>query len=199
VLQEREFERVGGNQPIRTNARVVAATNRDLDAAIAAGTFRSDLFYRLSVFPIEIPPLRERREDIPLLVEYYIARFARKAGKRIHGISKKTLDLLLSYPWPGNIRELQNVVERSVVVCETETFSVDESWLSRQPHSPEPKAHLALGKLAVQEREIIEGALRESRGRVSGPSGAATKLGIPGSTLESKIKSLRINKNRFRA
>ena len=199
VLQEREFERVGGNQPIRTNARVVAATNRDLDAAIAAGTFRSDLFYRLNVFPIEIPPLRERREDIRLLVEYYIARFARKAGKRIHGISKKTLDLLLSYPWPGNIRELQNVVERSVVVCETETFSVDESWLSRQPRSPEPKAHLDLGKLAVQEREIIEVALRESRGRVSGPSGAASKLGIPGSTLESKIKSLRINKNRFRA
>src|SRR6267142_2725661 len=198
VLQEREFERVGGNQTIRTNARVVAATNRDLDAAIAAGTFRTDLFYRLNVFPIEIPPLRERREDIPLLVEYYIARFARKAGKRIRGISKKTLDLLLSYPWPGNIRELQNVVERSVVVCETETFSVDESWLSRQPHSPQPEAHLDLGKLVVQEREIIEVALRESCGRVHGPSGAATKLGIPGSTLESKIKSLRINKNRFK-
>jgi PAS domain S-box-containing protein len=198
VLQEREFERVGGNQPIRTNARVVAATNRDLDAAIAAGTFRRDLFYRLNVFPIEIPPLRERREDIPLLVEYYIARFARKAGKRIRGISKNTLDLLLSYPWPGNIRELQNVVERSVVVCETETFSVDESWLSRQPQSPQPEAHLDLGKLVVQEREIIEVALRESRGRVHGPSGAATKLGIPGSTLESKIKSLRINKNRFK-
>jgi DNA-binding NtrC family response regulator len=199
VLQEREFERVGGNQPIRTNARVVAATNRDLDAAIAGGTFRRDLFYRLNVFPIEIPPLRERREDIPLLVEYYIARFARKAGKRIRGISKTTLDLLLSYPWPGNIRELQNVVERSVVVCETETFSVDESWLSRQPHSPQPEAHLDLSKLVVQEREIIEVALRESRGRVHGPSGAATKLGIPGSTLESKIKSLRINKNRFKA
>jgi len=198
VLQEREFERVGGNQTIRTNARVVAATNRDLDAAIAAGTFRRDLFYRLNVFPIEIPPLRERREDIPLLVEYYIARFARKAGKRIRGISKTTLDLLLSYPWPGNIRELQNVVERSVVVCETETFSVDESWLSRQPHSPQPEAHLDLGKLVVQERDIIEVALRESRGRVHGPSGAATKLGIPGSTLESKIKSLRINKNRFK-
>ncbi len=150
------------------------------------------------MFPIEIPPLRERREDIPLLVEYYIARFARKAGKRIRGISKTTLDLLLSYPWPGNIRELQNVVERSVVVCETETFSVDESWLSRQPHSPQPEAHLDLGKLVVQERDIIEVALRESRGRVHGPSGAATKLGIPGSTLESKIKSLRINKNRFK-
>jgi formate hydrogenlyase transcriptional activator len=198
VLQEREFERVGGNQPIRTNARVVAATNRDLDAAIAAGTFRSDLFYRLNVFPIEIPALRERKEDIPLLVEYYIARFARKAGKRIRGISKKTLDLLLSYPWPGNIRELQNVVERSVVVCETETFSVDESWLSRQPRAPQPTAHLDLAQLAVREREIIEAALRESGGRVSGPSGAATKLGIPDSTLDSKIKALGISKNRFK-
>jgi formate hydrogenlyase transcriptional activator len=198
VLQERQFERVGGNQPIRANARVVAATNRDLDAAIAAGTFRSDLFYRLNVFPIEIPPLRERKEDIPLLVEYYIARFARKAGKSIHGISKKTLDLLLSYPWPGNIRELQNVVERSVVVCESETFSVDESWLSRQPRAPQSTAHLDLAQLAVREREIIEAALRESGGRVSGPFGAATKLGIPGSTLDSKLKALSINKNRFK-
>jgi PAS domain S-box-containing protein len=198
VLQEREFERVGGNQPIRTNARVVAATNRDLDAAIAVGTFRRDLFYRLNVFPIEIPPLRERKEDIPLLVEYYIARFARKAGKRIRGISKTTLDLLLSYPWPGNIRELQNVVERSVVVCETETFSVDESWLSRQPRAPQPTAHLDLAQLAVREREIIEAALRESGGRVSGTSGAATKLGIPDSTLDSKIKALGISKNRFK-
>src|SRR6516165_2539655 len=184
VLQEREFERVGGNQPIRANARVVAATNRDLEAAIAVGTFRSDLFYRLNVFPIEIPPLRERKEDIPLLVEYLIARFARKAGKRIRGISKNTLDLLLSYPWPGNIRELQNVVERSVVVCETETFSVDESWLSRQPRAPQPTANLDLAQLAVREREIIEAALRESGGRVSGRFGAATKLGIPGSTLD---------------
>jgi transcriptional regulator with GAF, ATPase, and Fis domain len=198
VLQEREFERVGGNQPIRANARVVAATNRDLEGAIAAGTFRSDLFYRLNVFPIEVPPLRERKEDIPLLVEYFIARFARKAGKRIRGISKQTLELLLSYPWPGNIRELQNVVERSVVVCETENFSVDESWLSRRPRAAQPTARLDLSQLAVQEKELIEGALRESGGRVSGPAGAATRLGIPGSTLESKIKSLNINKNRFK-
>src|SRR6516165_2660107 len=199
VLQEREFERVGGSQRIRSNARVVAATNRDLDAAIAAGTFRSDLFYRLNVFPIEAPPLRERKEDIPLLVEYFIARFARKAGKTIRGISKNTLDLLMSYPWPGNIRELQNVVERSVIVCEAETFSVDESWLSRQAHRSQPTPDLDLAQLAVHEKEIIEAALRESGGRVAGPSGAATKLGIPGSTLESKIKSLRINKNRFKA
>jgi transcriptional regulator with PAS, ATPase and Fis domain len=199
VLQEREFERVGGNQPIRVDVRVIAATNRDLGAAIAAGTFRSDLFYRLNVFPIEIPPLRERREDIPLLVEYFIGHFARKAGKSFRGINKKTLDLLLAYPWPGNIRELQNVVERSVIVCETENFSVDESWLSRQPVANGPKSQLQLStKLAAQEKEMIEAALRESGGRVSGPSGAAAKLGIHRSTLESKIASLKINKYRFK-
>jgi PAS domain S-box-containing protein len=198
VLQEREFERVGGNQHIRANVRVIAATNRDLEAAIAAGTFRSDLFYRLSVFPIEIPPLRERKEDIPLLVEYFIAHFARKAGKNFRGINKKTLNLLLSYPWPGNIRELQNVVERSVVVCDTENFSVDESWLSRQPAS-NPKNSFELSEaLSAQEKQMIEAALRESGGRVSGPSGAAAKLGIHRSTLESKIASLKIDKYRFK-
>jgi formate hydrogenlyase transcriptional activator len=200
VLQEREFQRVGGNQSIRSNARVIAATNRDLEAAIAEGTFRSDLFYRLNVFPIEIPPLRERREDIPLLVEYFIDRFARKAGKSIRGINKKTLDLLVSYPWPGNIRELQNVVERSVIVGETENFFVDESWLSRKPLADGPKSQLELSqKLAAQEKKIIEAALRESGGRVSGPSGAAAKLGLHRSTLESKISSLKINKYRFKA
>ena len=199
VLQEREFQRVGGNQSIRANARVIAATNRDLEAAIAEGTFRSDLFYRLNVFPIEIPPLRERKEDIPLLVEYFIDRFARKAGKSIRGMNKKTLNLFLSYPWPGNIRELQNVVERSVIVCETETFSVDESWLSRKPLASEPKSQSELSqKLATQEKEMIEAALRESGGRVSGPSGAAAKLGLHRSTLESKIASLKINKYRFK-
>ncbi len=199
VLQEREFERVGGNQPIRANVRVIAATNRDLETAIAAGTFRGDLFYRLNVFPIEIPPLRERREDIPLLVEYFIGHFARKAGKSFSGINKKTLDLLLSYPWPGNIRELQNVVERSVIVCETENFSVDERWLSRQSLPAEPKGTLELPHaLAAQEKKMIEAALRESAGRVSGPSGAAAKLGVHRSTLESKITSLKINKYRFK-
>ena len=199
VLQEHEFQRVGGNQPIRANVRVIAATNRDLEAAIAASTFRGDLFYRLNVFPIEIPPLRERREDIPLLVEYFIAHFARKAGKSFRGINKKTLDLLLSYTWPGNIRELQNVVERSVIVCETENFSVDESWLSQQSIATKPKSPLDLSeKIAAQEKEMIEAALRESRGRVSGSSGAAAKLGIPGPTLESKIRSLKINKNHFK-
>jgi formate hydrogenlyase transcriptional activator len=199
VLQEREFERVGGNQPIRANVRVIAATNRDLEAAIAAGTFRGDLFYRLNVFPIEIPPLRERREDIPLLVEYFIAHFARKAGKSFRGINKRTLELLVSYPWPGNIRELQNVVERSVIVCDTENFSVDESWLSRQSFATESTTQLQLSqKLGAQEKEMIEAALRESGGRVSGPSGAAAKLGIHRSTLESKIASLKINKYRFK-
>jgi formate hydrogenlyase transcriptional activator len=199
VLQEREFERVGGKQPIRANVRVIAATNRDLEAAIAAGTFRSDLFYRLNVFPIEIPSLRERREDIPLLVEYFIAHFARKAGKSFRGIYKKTLELLVSYPWPGNIRELQNVVERSVIVCETENFSVDERWLSRQSLATEPKGTLELPHaLAAQEKKMIEAALRESGGRVSGPSGAAARLGIHRSTLESKITSLKINKYRFK-
>jgi len=199
VLQEREFERVGGTRSIRTNTRVIAATNRDLEAAVAAGIFRSDLFYRLNVFPIEVPPLRERTEDISVLVEYFVDRYARNAGKVIRGVSKKSLELLRSYPWPGNIRELQNVIERSVIVCETENLSVDESWLSRQPHVTRPKSELGLSrKPATQEKEIIEAALRESRGRVGGPSGAAAKLGIPGSTLESKIRSLNINKHRFK-
>jgi PAS domain S-box-containing protein len=200
VLQEREFERVGGTGSIRTNVRVIAATNRDLPAAIAGNTFRSDLFYRLNVFPIEVPPLRERREDIPVLVAYFIDRFARKAGKSIHSVSKMTMESLQSYPRPGNIRELQNVIERSVIVCDTENFSVDESWLSRQPAQSEAKPHPRLTRsLVSREKEIIEAALRESRGRVSGPSGAAVKLGIPGSTLDSKIRSLRIDKNRFKS
>jgi transcriptional regulator with GAF, ATPase, and Fis domain len=200
VLQEHEFGRVGGTGSIRTNVRVIAATNRDLEAAIAAGTFRSDLFYRLNVFPIEVPPLRERQEDIPLLVEYFIDRYASKAGKSIRGVNKKSLELLQSYPWPGNIRELQNVIERSVIVCDTENFSVDESWLSRQPLANEPKTQRELArKPAAKEREIIEAALRESGGRVYGPSGAASKLGIPRSTLESKIRSLKISKSHFKA
>jgi len=178
---------------------VIAATNRDLQAAMTAGTFRSDLFYRLAVFPIEVPSLRQRKEDIPLLVEYFIDRFARKAGKNIRGISKRTLDLLQSYPWPGNIRELQNVIERSVIVLETENFSVDESWLSQRPITIEPNKELALlRRFPSREKAIIEAALRESGGKVSGPSGAAVKLGIPGSTLDSKIRSLKIDKNRFK-
>jgi formate hydrogenlyase transcriptional activator len=200
VLQEHEFERVGGTGSIRTEVRVIAATNRDLEAAIAAGAFRSDLFYRLNVFPIEMPSLRERREDIPLLVEYFLDRYARKAGRSFRAVNKRSLDLLQSYPWPGNIRELQNVIERSVIVCETENFSVDESWLSRQPRATGPKSQIELSqKLAAQEKEMIEAVLRESGGRVDGPSGAAARLGMPRSTLESKIKSLKIDKKRFKS
>ena len=199
VLQDHEFERVGSSRRIHADVRIIAATNRELHAAISAGSFRSDLFYRLNVFPIEVPSLRERRADIPLLVEYFIDQYARKAGKSIRRVNKKTLELLQSYAWPGNVRELQNVIERSVILCETETFSIDESWLPQQPivtaalqqHSELPR------RLEAQEKEMIEAALKEAQGRVSGPTGAAAKLGIPRSTLESKIRSLKINKNHF--
>jgi transcriptional regulator with GAF, ATPase, and Fis domain len=184
---------------IRADVRVIAATNRDLEAEVTAGRFRSDLFYRLNVFPIEMPPLRERKEDIPLLVQYFLERYARKAGKSFESLSHRSLELLQSYPWPGNIRELQNVIERSVIVSETEKFSVDESWLARQPQPAEPGGTRELStNLATYEKEMIEAALRESGGRVSGPTGAAQKLGMPESTLESKIKTLKINMNRFK-
>src|SRR2546430_2925325 len=193
------FEEIVGTSTALQDVRVIAATNRDLQAAIAGGAFRRDLFYRLNVFPIEIPALRERKEDIPMLVEYFIDRSARKVGKNIQGLSKKTLDVLQSYPWPGNIRELQNVIERSVIVCETENFSLDDTWLSRQPLAAESKSQSGLSqKLAIQEKEMIEAALSESGGQVFGPSGAAAKLGIHRSTLESKIASLKIDKYRFR-
>jgi transcriptional regulator with GAF, ATPase, and Fis domain len=199
VLQEHEFERVGGTRSIQTNVRVVAATNRNLQEAIAAGAFRSDLFYRLNVFPIEIAPLRERQEDIPALIEYFVDHCARKARKNIQGIAKESLDLLCSYPWPGNIRELQNVIERSVIVCETENFSVDETWLPRPLLASERKSQSDFSqKLATQEKEMIEAALRETAGQVFGPSGAATKLGLARSTLESKIRSLKISKDSFK-
>jgi DNA-binding NtrC family response regulator len=179
---------------------VIAATNRNLQAAISAGSFRSDLFYRLHVFPLEVPSLRERKEDIPLLVEYFIDRYARKVGKDIRRVNKKTLQLLQSYPWPGNIRELQNVIERSVILCETEIFSIDESWLPQQPLlTAEPKSQVELPRrLLVQEKDMIEAALKDTGGRVSGQTGAAVKLGIPRSTLESKIRSLKIDKNRYK-
>ena len=196
VLQEREFERVGGNQLIRSNVRVIAATNRDLRSAIATGTFRSDLFYRLNVFQIELPPLRERKDDIAMLVEYFIDHYATATGKKIKNISHKSMELLESYSWPGNVRELQNVIERSLILCDSETFSVDESWLplERRHDLPaiEPPAE------AVTERSRIEEALARTRGRVSGPLGAAVKLGMPATTLESKIRSMKINKYAFR-
>ncbi len=198
VLQENEFERVGGSQPIRADVRLIAATNRDLKAAIASGVFRSDLFYRLNIFPIEVPPLRERKEDIPILTEYFIHRFAGRMGKKFSGIGRKTLELFQSYRWPGNIRELQNVVERSVIVCETETFSVDESWFARQDPPTEAIVRPLSHMLPKDEKALIEGALAETCGRVSGPAGAAVKLGLPASTLESKIRVLKINKHQFK-
>jgi PAS domain S-box-containing protein len=200
VLQEREFERVGSNKPISVDVRILAATNRDLRNAVAQGSFRQDLFYRLDVFPIFIPPLRERPDDIALLVEYFVDRFARKAGKRIRNIQKHTLDQFLAYRWPGNVRELQNIVERAVLLCDGETLSVDESWLNQTAHGESSQVSIALGGLrrpeANEERELIEAALAECAGRISGPSGAAAKLGIPRQTLESKMARLGINKTR---
>jgi PAS domain S-box-containing protein len=192
VLQEREFERVGSNHPISVDVRVIAATNRDLRAAVADGNFRQDLFFRLNVFPISVPPLRERVEDISLLVEYFVGRFAKESGKRIRHISKDTLEQLKGYDWPGNIRELQNVIERAVILCETDTFLVDESWLERE--SGESSQGEGLSALADREVEMIEAALAETHGRISGPTGAAAKLGIPRQTLESKIRRLGIDK-----
>jgi len=198
VLQEREFERVGGSHAISTDVRVIAATNRNLQAAIAAGTFRLDLFYRLSVFPLEVPPLRERKEDIPMLLEYFIKRYASRVGKNIKDVDERTLELFQSHDWTGNVRELQNLIETYVILCEGEVFSVDGSWLSKEPLQPNPPSRPPSGKLSDRQREMIEAALAESKGRVSGPFGAAAKLGIPSSTLESKIKALKIRKNRFK-
>jgi transcriptional regulator with GAF, ATPase, and Fis domain len=198
VLQERQFERVGGNQVLTTDVRVIAATNREMAVAIAAGAFRSDLFYRLNVFPIEVPPLRKRKEDIPMLVEYFVKRYAEKAGKQIHKIDANALELCQSYSWPGNIRELQNIVERSVILCSGDIFWIDAAWLaSREPASDELASIPLPSTLQNQEREIIEAALAECKGKVAGPNGAAAKLGIPRSTLDSKITQLNINKQKF--
>jgi PAS domain S-box-containing protein len=198
VLQERTFERVGGSKAICANVRVIAATNRDLQTSIEAGTFRNDLYYRLNVFPIEMPPLRKRREDIPLLVEYFIDRYAARAGKKIRGINRSSLEMLKNYAWPGNIRELQNVIERSVIVCESENLTVDESWISGNIEGTDQTSRTLLKMPTAQEKKTIETVLADTDGRVSGPSGAAAKLGIPPSTLDSKIKALKINKHRFR-
>jgi formate hydrogenlyase transcriptional activator len=198
VLQEREFERVGGSQTVQVDVRVLAATNTDLNAAVAEGTFRQDLFYRLNVFPIRIPALRERVDDIPILAEYLIDRYANSAGKKIRNISKGTLDLFQTYDWPGNVRELQNVIERAVILSDGETFCVDETWLT--PVTPKAAATSVplVANLVEREREMIENALREAVGLISGPTGAAAKLGIPRQTLESKIRKLGINRHRFR-
>jgi formate hydrogenlyase transcriptional activator len=192
VLQERELERVGSNHPISVDVRLIAATNRDLPGAVAAGTFRADLFYRLNVFPIAVPSLRERAEDIPLLIEYFVARYSKESGKSIRHIGKHALKQLQRYPWPGNIRELQNVVERAVILSESDTFVVDGSWLESESEGLSPQE--GLSALADREVEMIEAALAESHGRISGSTGAAAKLGIPRQTLESKIRRLGIDK-----
>jgi formate hydrogenlyase transcriptional activator len=199
VLQEKEFERVGGSRPVSVDVRVLAATHRDLRAAVKSGSFREDLFYRLSVFPLEIPPLRERQDDLLLLVQYLIGRYANKAGKKIKSIDDDTLQMFRAYAWPGNVRELQNVVERAVILSEGDTFTVDESWVRWEANQvPTPAASLA-DTLADSERELIETALSACKGRVSGPSGAAARLGLPRQTLDSKIRALRIDKHRFRS
>jgi transcriptional regulator with GAF, ATPase, and Fis domain len=194
VLQEREFERVGGTEVLRADVRVISATNRDLQAAIADGAFRSDLYYRLNVFPIKLPPLRERKDDVPLLVNYFVDRYAKRAGKKIKHIQKKALDALREYSWPGNVRELQNVIERSLIICETNEFSIDKSWIANEPRPPSS----APIDQSLDERQRIESVLAQSNGKISGKNGAAAKLGIPPSTLESKIRSLRINKFQFK-
>jgi formate hydrogenlyase transcriptional activator len=198
VLQEREFERVGGNHPIPVDVRVVTATNKDLSAAVAEGSFRKDLFYRLNVFPIQVPALRDRVDDIPLLLEYLVDRYAKKAGKRIRSISKNTISLFRNYSWPGNIRELQNVIERAVVLCDGEVFCVDPSWLAPASPNPTTPAIPLAADLSQREKAMIENALREAEGLISGPAGAAAKLGIPRQTLDFKIRKLGINRHRFR-
>src|SRR5258708_2131367 len=199
VVQEREIERVGSSQPVPIDVRILAATNRDLEAAVEKGAFREDLYYRLNVFPMRIPPLRERVGDIPLLVGYLVERYAKKAGKTIRNITSQTLDLFPAPQWPGNVRELQNVIERAVVLCDGDTFSIDESWLKGEPRRQSRRLEGGVTTLAEGEKELIEAALAASHGRISGPSGAATKLGIPRQTLESKIKALHIDTLPFRA
>jgi PAS domain S-box-containing protein len=198
VLQERQFERVGGSRVIPTDVRIIAATNRDLAAAIASGTFRTDLFYRLNVFPIHVPPLRKRKEDIPMLVEYFVKRYAEKARKQISKIDKNTLKLFQAYPWPGNIRELQNIVERSVILCTGDTFWIDEAWLSSLDAPRLESSGPLTQTLQNHEKELIETALAQSKGKVAGLNGAAAKLGIPRSTLDLRIKQLNIKKHTFR-
>ena len=198
VLQEREFERVGSSQPLAVDVRVLVATNRDLKSAVDAGRFRQDLFYRLNVFPIHLPSLSERVDDIPLLVEYFIDRYAKKAGKKFSAITNKTFQLFQAYEWPGNIRELQNVIERAVILCDEETFSVDEAWLKRASSPVSDAVVPFVTTLVERERQMIATALAQCQGRVSGANGAAKKLGIPRQTLDARIASLGIDKNRFK-
>jgi formate hydrogenlyase transcriptional activator len=199
VLQEREFERVGGNRTIPIDVRVLAATNKDLIEAVAEKTFRQDLFYRLNVFPIKLPALRDRADDIPLLLEYLVDRYAQRAGKKIRSISKETLNLFQRYTWPGNIRELQNVVERALILSDEVVFHVDASWLMPAGPNSAVQSTTLQADLSEREKAIIENALRQTKGVVSGPTGAAAKLRMPRQTLEAKIKKLRVDRFRFKA
>jgi formate hydrogenlyase transcriptional activator len=198
VLQEREFERVGSSHPVSVDVRIIAATNRDLKAAVSSGTFRQDMFYRLNVFPILLPSLRERVSDIPILVKYLVDRYAKRAERTFTRIDQQSIDLLQAYKWPGNIRELQNVIERAVILSEGETFTVEETWVECDSFAITGPVDRLSATLAEREREIIEAALADSRGRISGPSGAAVKLGIPRQTLDSKIANLQIRKDQFK-
>lgn len=198
VLQEREIERVGGDKPVPVDVRVLAATHRDLEKLVSEGKFRQDLFYRLNVVPLTAPSLRERSEDIRMLTEYFIAKFAKKVGKKFDSIETETMKLLQAYNWPGNVRELQNVVERAVTLSDTNTFAVDGAWLKRPASGTNQGAALG-GVLLAHEKEAVEAALAACSGRVSGPKGAAARLGIPTSTLDSKIKRLGIDKYRFKS
>ncbi len=197
VLQEREFERLGSTQTKQVNVRVVAATHRNLEEMIFEKQFRSDLYYRLNVFPIVIPPLRERSQDIPLLVRHFVRQFAQRMNKTVKTISPETMEALARYPWPGNIRELQNVIERSVVMHEKGELNVKRSWLCNEWCTDAP-IHSSYGSSSMGDREMIGAVLAETRGRVSGPLGAAARLGIPPSTLESRIRSMNINKYQFK-
>jgi formate hydrogenlyase transcriptional activator len=198
VLQEKEFERVGGNRTIHTDVRVITATNRDLQREVNDGRFRADLYYRLNVFPIYVPALKERADDIPILADYFISRFATRMGKQIRQVERATLDAMQRYSWPGNIRELQNVIERGVILADSEVFRLEAGTLPQQfQNSSEPNA-APLPNSREQQQARIEAVLRETRGRIAGPDGAAARLGIPASTLESRIKALKINKHLFR-
>ncbi len=196
VLQEQEFERLGSTHTIKVNVRLVAATSRNLPAMVELREFRGDLYYRLNVFPLVVPPLRERSEDILPLVEYFVARFGERLGRKVSRVDRQTMELLQTYHWPGNIRELQNVIERSVILAEGGTLRIDPTVLGV---SELPKAASNGDVLRGNEKESIEAALAETKGKVAGPRGAAARLRIPASTLESKIRALKIDKFKFRS
>jgi transcriptional regulator with GAF, ATPase, and Fis domain len=197
VVQEGEFEPVGASQTRRVNVRIVAATNRDLGEAMEQGMFRPDLFYRLNVFPIHLPPLRERRQDIPALAHEFLGRIEGRLGRRFAGIEAASLERLMAFDWPGNIRQLQSIIEHSAILCDEGLLRVSSN--SFEEHHPAGWSETGrAGTLLANERHLIEETLRLTRGRVSGRCGAAARLGIPASTLESKLRRLQISKIKYR-